>query len=224
MGPFPLPAGRQKPDDRIMSQYRTEQEEAAQGHGLYHPSDDEQLMDQAEESAQGHEVYRPPRGRMLIEEARASEWISDQSLAFPSTATREGIVDRRQELYDAMRRLESAVARPSGLAEWRIEIEGALANLESSLAEHVAQVEGDEGLFAQILEESPRLAADIVSLRREHADLGSACRNALRMSADWAPATLRRRVNLLLARLAVHRQYGAELVFDAYNVDLAAAD
>ena len=207
-----------------MSQYRTEQEGSAQAHELYHPPGDEQLMDQAEESAQGHELYRAPEARPLIDQAPSSVWISEHSLDFPSTATREGIVDRRQELYDAMRRLESAVARPSGLADWRIEIEGALANLESSLAEHVAQVEGDDGLFAQILEESPRLAADIVSLRQEHADLDSACRNALQMSADWAPATLRRRVNLLLARLAVHRQYGAELVFDAYNVDLAAAD
>jgi len=211
-----------------MSQFRTEQEEAAQGHGLYHPPGAEELVNQAEESAQGHGLYRPPGEGLMMDKAAAqaggSGWISGENLEFPSSSTREGIVTRRQELYSAMRRLESAVARPSGLADWRIEIEGALANLESSLAEHVAQVEGDNGLFAQIMEESPHLAASIASLRQEHADLETACHRALQLSADWEAATLRRRVNLLLAGLAVHRQYGAELVFDAYNMDLAAAD
>ncbi|HEY6634188.1 MAG TPA: hypothetical protein VI141_01085 [Acidimicrobiia bacterium] len=153
-----------------------------------------------------------------------SHWVVAGSVAFPSPETRDGVVNRRQELYDAMRQLERAVARPSGLADWRIDIEAALSALQSALSEHVTQVEGTGGLFGQVLEHSPHLASEIDSLRRDHRELLETCHQALSMSADWESVMLRRRINLLLARLALHRQQGAELLFDAYNVDLAAGN
>lgn len=181
-----------------------------------------------EEAAQGQDLFRSPGEAQLLEQAEdqaeASGWIAEESISWPSVETRERVVDRRQDLYDGMRRLESRVARPSGLADWRIEIEAALANLEESLASHIQQVESEGGLFAEILEHSPHLAANVESLKEEHEELMAACHKSLSMAADWAPATLRRKVNVLLVRLAVHRQFGAELLFDAYNVDIAAAD
>jgi hypothetical protein len=158
------------------------------------------------------------------DQAEASGWISDENIAWPSVAAREGVIERRQDLYDSMRRLESAVAQPSGLAGWRIEIEEALSQLESSLNEHVAETESETGVLADIVDRAPHLAADVASLREEHRELLSACHNALSMAADWSSPALRRRANGLLARLAVHRQSGAELLYDAYNVDIAAGD
>jgi hypothetical protein len=38
------------------------------------------------------------------------------------------------------------------------------------------------------------------------------------------PTLVRRRVTSLLGRLAMHRQLGSELVFDAYNVDIGDGD
>lgn len=149
-----------------------------------------------------------------------SEWLSDDRISWPADQTRDEIADRRESLYEAMRRLETAVARPSGLADWRIEIEAALSYLEWALEAHVSEVESDVGLFAQLTERAPHLVAEIESLRSEHTELHIACHTALSMAADWAPSTLRRRVNALLGRLAIHRQYGAELLFDAYNTDL----
>lgn len=181
-----------------------------------------------EEAAQGQDLFRAPgKGRLLEQaedQAEASGWISEESISWPSVDTRQRIVNRRQDLYDEMRRLESSVARPSGLADWRIEIEASLASLEESLASHVHQVESENGLFAEILEKSPHLAANIEALTEEHEELMTACHQALSMAADWSPPTLRRKVNVLLVRLAVHRQFGAELLFDAYNVDIPAAD
>jgi hypothetical protein len=187
----------------------------------------EHLLEE-EEAAQGQDLYRAPGDELHMVQARdqaeASGWIADEKIVWPSDQTQEGVVARRQELYDAMRRLEASVARPSGLADWRIEIEAALANLQEALVDHVGRVDGETGLFSEILEQAPHLAGDVVALRREHEELMSACRLALSMSADWAPGKLRRRTNVLLGRLAIHRQYGAELLFDAYNVDLAGGE
>ena len=216
------------PDDRLMSQYTAAQGESAPDHDSSLAPGEQDLIDEAEESAQGQDLYRAPgRRQFAIEEVEQSEapgWIVEGSVAFPSPETRDGVVNRRQELYDAMRRLERAVARPSGLADWRIDIESALHDLQSSLGEHVTQVEGAGGLFEQVLDHSPHLASEIDSLRRDHQGLVEACHQSLSMAADWESLTLRRRVNVLLARLALHRQQGAELLFDAYNVDLAAGN
>lgn len=159
----------------------------------------------------------------MSEPTEASGWLSDEHISWPTEETHRGVADRRQSLYEAMRRLESAVSRPSGLADWRIEIESALAYLAWALDTHVIEVEAENGLFAQLAEQAPQLSADIDSLRREHTELQAACHAALSMAADWASSTLRRRVNVLLGRLAIHRQYGAELLFDAYNVDIGGA-
>jgi hypothetical protein len=68
------------------------------------------------------------------------------------------------------------------------------------------------------------------SLRGEHRQLVSAL---LRTNEAWrfaqldptkGPERLRRAVTSLLGRLARHRQRGSDLVFEAYNVDIAAAD
>jgi hypothetical protein len=211
-----------------MSQDTASEGESARGGDSLLASGEQDLIDDAEESAQGQDLYRAPGRTQFaideLEQAGAPEWIVGGSVEFPSPETRDGVVSRRQELYDAMRLLERAVARPSGLADWRIDIEAALHDLRSALSEHVAQVEGSGGLFEQVLGHSPHLASEIDSLRRDHRELLETCNQALSMSADWDPLVLRRRVNMLLARLALHRQQGAELLFDAYNVDLAAGN
>lgn len=187
----------------------------------------EHLLD-LEEAAQGIDLYRAPGSELLIEQARdqaeASGWISDEVIEWPSAESPNEVAERRQVLYDAMRALEAAIARPSGLADWRIEIESALATLETLLQAHVETVESDDGVFVDILDRAPYLAPHIETMKEEHRDLLASCHQALSMSADWSSRALRRRGNMLLARLAIHRQTGAELLYDAYNVDIAAGD
>lgn len=181
-----------------------------------------------EESAQGQDLFRAPGRDQLaeqtIDQAEASDWIVDENIRWPSEETVEGVAERRHELYETMRRLEVAVARPSGLADWRMEIETAITDLDRSLNDHIRRTESEGGLFAEILDGSPHLAPRIAGLEKEHEELRAACRVALSMAADWSPRTLRRKANFLLARLAIHRQTGAELLYDAYNVDIATGD
>jgi len=172
-----------------------------------------------------------PRSELSLEKeeagpgrAETSGWIADENIHWPSEETVVGVAERRHRLYEAMSRLETAVARPSGLADWRMEIETAIADLDRSLDDHIRRTESDDGVFAEILGDSPHLASRIADLQEEHQELRAACRQALSMAADWSPTRLRRKANVLLARLAFHRQNGAELLYDAYNVDIAAGD
>lgn len=187
----------------------------------------EHLLEQ-EEAAQGQDLFRAPGAAHLAEEAQdqaeASGWISDDAVDWPAVETKDQVARRRRDLYEAMRRLEAAVARPSGLADWRIEIEAALTDLDRSLQDHIAQIEGPDGLFVEILNQAPHLEPIVETLRKEHRGLAEACHDALGRAADWSPQRLRRRVNVLVVRLALHRQTGAELLFDAYNVDIAGGD
>jgi hypothetical protein len=189
--------------------------------------DHEHIAEQ-EEAAQGHDLFRAPGEALFHEQERdqaeASGWVDAAGISWSSEETQENVARRRKDLYAVMRRLEAAVARPSGLADWRIEIEAALAELERSLEGHTAELEGADGLFAEVLDRAPQLDPVIGGLRREHRDLAELCHQALSMAADWSPQRLRRKVNVLLVRLALHRQSGAELLFDAYNVDIAAGD
>ncbi len=187
-----------------------------------------ELSLEQEEAAQGQDLFHAPGADLLAEQtmdqAEASSWIADENIQWPSEETVEGVAERRHELYQTMKRLEAAVARPSGLADWRIEIEAAISDLDRSLDDHIRRTESDDGLLTEILQDSPHLARRIADLEKEHEELRVACRTALLMAADWSAASLRRKTNVLLARLAVHRQTGAELLYDAYNVDIATGD
>ena len=91
---------------------------------------------------------------------------------------------------------------------------------------HIAQVEGANGLFDDIMASTPRLSAEMSGLRQEHHTLTTSWQRALEMAnadTDPDPDILRRRINALLGRLAIHRQRGSELVFDAYNLDVGTA-
>ena len=56
----------------------------------------------------------------------------------------------------------------------------------------------------------------------ELVDLLDRAEASLEQSTD--PKSIRNRAMALLPRLSMHRQRGADLVYDAYNVDIAAGD
>ncbi|HUF96049.1 MAG TPA: hypothetical protein VMO52_08210 [Acidimicrobiia bacterium] len=134
---------------------------------------------------------------------------------------------RRLELHDAMTRLETQLARASGSDSWRHDLEKALSDLGASLEAHIQDVEGGEGLLSRVVDETPHLAAEVASLKEEHQQLSAARFRALatlRQPGRPDPDVVRRRVTSLLGRLALHRQRGAELVYDAYSVDIGTGD
>jgi hypothetical protein len=193
-------------------------------------SDDLIRQNDLEEAAQGQDLFRAPGRGLQAEQARdqatASGWLpAEVASDWPSTESHQDIVERRRDLYEAMQLLEASVARASGRDDWNESVSDALDNLKSSLDRHVEEIEGPGGLFSEVLDMAPRLASVIENLRLEHDEMLFVCRAAsTTLSEGVDPAEVRRKVIGLLGRLAMHRQNGAELLFDAYNVDVSGGD
>lgn len=188
-------------------------------------------LEELEEAAQGHDLFRGPGRHVMFEEARAeaetANWMPSQVADdWPSADTRRQITERRLDLYEAMQRLEAANARAVGRPRWAEEIREALMNLDAAVHRHVAEIETEGGLFSEVRARAPHLSPVIDDLSREHDEMQERCRAALRVvdAAEIDTIELKRKVLGILGRIASHRQSGAELLYDAYNIDLAAGD
>lgn len=133
---------------------------------------------------------------------------------------------RRAELRASMSAVEHALASPAAgrgehWAEW---LRMALVELYDDLREHVAITEGPGGLYQELARTAPRLAGPVEQLTREHEQIVRTVEELL----TWVDVTDRvpdvvevRRIGTeLLTTLMRHRQRGADLVFEAYDVDI----
>ena len=126
-----------------------------------------------------------------------------------------------------MVRLEHALAAPSGsnLAEWRAELLIKCDEFAVVLEDHISGTEGRDGLFEEIAERSPRLISRVDRLRRDHLQLHDAADGLRAVLAsdpftDDAIDSARDLGLVLLTELARHRQQGADLLYEAYWVDV----
>lgn len=135
---------------------------------------------------------------------------------------------RRQQLREAASALELAIAAPARTGSvWRDRVHRKLLDVRRALEDHIAEVDGPGGLAEQISEERPRLINPMGLLSAEHGDLREKVANILkiigRMPAKLREADaagVREAVMALIGQISRHRQKGADLVFDAYNVDI----
>lgn len=183
-------------------------------------------MSDIEEAAQGHTLYRAPGGEDHFADAiaQAAESRSDAGAPVPGDVGR--IHERRRDIYEAMEHLEGAAARPSGHPDWAPSIDRALEELEGSLNRHIAETEAPDGFLEEISSGWPRLIPSVDALRKEHGQLLEACEKARESLTATTPdpALVRRQVTTILGRLMFHRQKGAELIYDAYNIDISVGD
>ncbi|EWT03292.1 hypothetical protein N865_18910 [Intrasporangium oryzae NRRL B-24470] len=135
---------------------------------------------------------------------------------------------RRAELGDSIRAvdeaLEAAIARGG---PWRERVRAALAELDHDFSDHICLTESPGGLYERIRRDAPRLSGPIDRLFAEHAPLREEIAGYLAVlehggtMADL-PA-FREELTLLVRRLRRHRQTGADLVYEAYDVDLGGS-
>lgn len=148
----------------------------------------------------------------------------------PGTGPHARATARRELLRDLVDRLERALAEPAlaDLAVWRTNVALVCDDLDGALRDHVEETEGD--LFPELRRTSPHVVARIARLTAEHPRLRSELddlREALVTDAPDPEATadrIRERALVLLTDLLRHRQAGADLLYEAYWVDLASAD
>jgi len=148
--------------------------------------------------------------------------VIEQSTGTPLDLIRH----RRAELREAMGGVESALAAPAPgrAAAWAEQAGVALGQLHSDFAEHIAVTEGPDGLYTDVLASAPRLSNAIRRLGAEHtqiaADLNAIAERMTSVASQEDVEAVRTATTSLLARLVRHRQRGADLVFEAYQVDV----
>jgi hypothetical protein len=124
--------------------------------------------------------------------------------------------ERHQPLREAAEALKQAAAgKPAEMTD-------ALEQVSAALAAHIALTEGPEGTHDDLLAVAPRLANDIRLLTKDHDfmerlvdTIGVVLRSE---TPDWQ--VIDEHVNRLLDHIAGHRLRDAELVYEAYHVDI----
>jgi len=134
---------------------------------------------------------------------------------------------RRAELRSSMGGVERVLASPAragGSEGWTARLHTALTALSDAFREHVAITEGPGGLYRELAEQSPRLAHAVDRLAGEHGEITRRLEELLVRTEtnDATPgvAQVRRTGTDLLVVLMRHRQRGADLVFEAYDLDI----
>jgi hypothetical protein len=139
---------------------------------------------------------------------------------------------RRIKLHTELVELEQALAAPTPgrVKEWTLEVADRLRHVREAFDEHIFVTEKPEGLYEEIMGMSPRLTGKIKRLDEEHpVILGEIDDRLARLEAldtqdVWPPDVARDDINRLLGRIVRHRQRGADLVWEAYNVDIGGME
>ena len=133
---------------------------------------------------------------------------------------------RREDLRRALVALEDVLSSPSGdEAAWGERVREGVEHMHTTLQHHVRDTESEGGMLAQLEEDAPWLQGRVDLLRREHEallasadELRSACR------AASSPDEVRTQALELLRAVSRHRHEGTDLLYDAYMIDITAAD
>ena len=139
---------------------------------------------------------------------------------------------RRADLHDAIIALEHAAACPASGREpaWSATVLEVLDDLEPEIVEHIDCTESPDGLYAEIAEAAPQLIHTLDDLRAEHVRMRTDVRLLI---ASLAGATSPSRetvdqarddIQRLLGLLVRHRQRGAEVVWETYDLDIGDSD
>jgi len=136
---------------------------------------------------------------------------------------------RRAGLKAALSGLELALAAPAGNRQaWVEGVRDGLRVLREVWTRHIVETEAPGAFLDELVAEAPRLSTPASRLRREHSEiLASIVRSDKRLDMPqggddyeiWVDI-VRTELTSLLVALAKHRQRGADLVYEAYDVDI----
>lgn len=140
----------------------------------------------------------------------------------------ERVRAHRGELGEAMQALDAALELPpNATPHWRRRVRAALTELAHDLRTHVDLTEAEGGLYDDLRTSAPRLANGVEAQLEDHAYLlGEVDRLLDERDDGLAGADVeghRSAVRALLTRLVRHRERGATLVHEAYEVDLGGS-
>jgi hypothetical protein len=140
---------------------------------------------------------------------------------------------RRRTLHEALVALEQAISSPAAgrIPDWTRRVTKEMTAVRDAWDEHIDGTEKPGGLYEEIVGMSPRLAGTVDRLRDEHPDITEAVGEMHARveqveigGLPWPLDDARDDLQRLIGRLIRHRQKGADLVWEAYNVDIGGPE
>ena len=135
----------------------------------------------------------------------------------------------RAELGESMAALDTALAVPLGMgALWRQRVRTALVELAHDLRDHRSLTEEPGGIYGDAVARAPRLASIAKVQVAEHlsfVEVVEQLLGELDAGLEDAEAVARHRetATALVGRIIRHRQRGADLIYEAYDVDIGGS-
>jgi len=145
------------------------------------------------------------------------------------TPALEAAARRRRELREALVAFEEALSSPiRDRVTWRAEVADALEALGHAFEDHVTETEASGGLYEEMRDLAPQLGGKARRLREEHPAItvalaGASAGLAAPLADDADVDEARDELQRLMGRIVRHRQHGADLVWEAYRVDIGDA-
>lgn len=147
-----------------------------------------------------------------------------------SAALAENCTDRNHSL-DALQELElrAGAPAPGREAEWLTHVVHALDALERMLATQHENSADDNSVLSEIQRTQPRLHNRVVQLRRDYRDLNESVTRLHTQLGATPPdeihfADVRQRLDRVATELRYQHAREADLLYEAFNVDLGAGD
>jgi Hemerythrin HHE cation binding domain len=179
-------------------------------------------------------AYTPlPVVQLLDRRATADPPTSDddgeeEAMDHSESGALEAARARRGDLHRALLDLEQALAGAArGRAQaWADSVRATLVRVREAFTAHVDVTEGTDGLYQEVRAQAPRLSGAVDRLQHEHAEIANALAevdNRLDDSmsdADGWVESIRDAAITLMGLLVRHRQRGADLVYEAYDVEI----
>ncbi len=136
----------------------------------------------------------------------------------------------RRGVQKACVELEHALARPVGKnsQQWSADTAARFRDLADAFRHHAEQSEGPDGLLREIVESAPRLTHAVDQVKEEHEDLLAEMARLEAMTADDDARSnldeIRKDALQLRQDIEGHRQRGADLIYEAYSVDVEGGE
>jgi hypothetical protein len=139
----------------------------------------------------------------------------------------------RKTLHDSLVHLEEAISSPAAgrIPEWTTTVLKEMVEVRDTFGQHVLVTEKPGGLYDEILERAPRLEGNVRRLREEHPEIVKGIDETITklehvdigMDA-WPLDQARDDLQRFMGSVIRHRQRGADLVWEAYNVDIGGIE
>jgi hypothetical protein len=140
---------------------------------------------------------------------------------------------RRKTLHDSLVHLEEATSSPAAgrIPQWTAQVLKEMGEIREAFDQHILVTEKPDGLYEEILQRAPRLEHGIGQLKQEHPEISRAVDEMIvRLETteiggdEWPLETARDDLQRFIGRVIRHRQKGADLVWEAYNVDIGGIE